>query len=258
MASPAQVQLPPLVDVPLSLFGGLHTGVAPADLPEGLSPDNQDMAFVPGETFSRPCLSAVFTNSVGPVAMVYDKTYVMPDGTPLTLSMDALGNLYVENVATSPGATTAIAAVTADARPFSASAFGREYIAISNLLRGQWPPLQYDGDVLDRVTQDGPATAPTCINVAPPAAAVSNSAAGATVNVSTAVTTDPNAKGQYTTLTITTAAPHGLTTGTLAQLVGGKVLLNSQEFFSQAMFDNLELPTTVGLNFTFVALVHGT
>lgn len=42
------------------------------------------------------------------------------------------------------------------------------------------------------------------------------------------------------------------------QLVGGKVLLNSQEFFSQAMFDNLELPTTVGLNFTFVALVHGT
>ncbi len=41
-------------------------------------------------------------------------------------------------------------------------------------------------------------------------------------------------------------------------LVGGKVILNSQEFFSAAMFNNLELPSTVGLNFPFVALVHGT
>jgi hypothetical protein len=223
MASPAQVQLPPVVDVPLSLFGGMHTGVAPADLPEGLSPDNQDMAYVPGEVFSRPCLSAVFTNSVGDVAMVYDKTYEMPDGTPLTLSMDALGRIYVENVATSPGVTSLLAAVTPNARAFSASAFGREYVALSNLLTGAWPPLQYDGEIVDRVTQDGPAIAPICANAAPPAAAIANAPAGATVNVSSATTTDPNAAGAYTTLTIVTAAPHGLATGGLAQLVGVKV-----------------------------------
>src|SRR5512136_1248583 len=121
MASPAQLQAPQVVDVPLSLFGGMHTGVAPSDLPEGLSPDNQDMAFTPGETFSRPALSRIFANGVGALAMVYAKTYTQPNGNPLTLAMDAAGNLYVEDVNAAPGVASLLAAVTPGISAFSAS-----------------------------------------------------------------------------------------------------------------------------------------
>jgi len=178
MASSAQAppQPPQIVDVPLSLFGGMHTGVAPVDLPEGLSPDNQDMAFVPGETFSRPCLSKLFNPSFGNVAVLYCKTYLQPNGDPLTLALDASGNLWVEDVEANPGNPSVLAQVSAGISAFSASAFGREYLAFSDLLTGQWPPLQYDGTNLDRVTQEGPATPVSCANVAPPSATI----AGAT------------------------------------------------------------------------------
>src|SRR5208282_913698 len=174
MASSAQAppQPPQIVDVPLSLFGGMHTGVAPVDLPEGLSPDNQDMAFVPGETFSRPCLSKLFNPSFGNVAVLYCKTYLQPNGDPLTLALDASGNLWVEDVEANPGNPSVLAQVSAGISAFSASAFGREYLAFSDLLTGQWPPLQYDGTNLDRVTQEGPATPVSCANVAPPSATI--------------------------------------------------------------------------------------
>ena len=175
MASPAQAAPPQIVDVPLALFGGMHTGVAPADLPEGLSPDNQDVAYVPGENFSRPALSKIFGTPLGgDVPILYTKTYVMPDKTPLTLALNAMGQLFVENVATNPGVASPLAAVTPGVSAFSATAFGREYLAFSDLLTGQWPPLQYDGTNLDRVTQDGPGEPVSCTNVAPSSATVSD------------------------------------------------------------------------------------
>lgn len=228
MASPAQAQPPELVDVPLSLFGGIHTGVAPPDLPEGLSPDNQDMVYVPGDTFSRPCLSRVSATPFGEVPALYDKTYVMPDGTPLTLAMDANGNLYVENVVNAPGEFTTLATVTAGVTAFSASAFGREYIALSDLLSGQWCPLQYDGEFLDRVTQDGPGVGPACANVTPSTATIGNSGAGASYTIVSATPTDPvpAAPGSgsslilWSRLTIVTSAANALTTGDGVTLSG--------------------------------------
>src|ERR1035438_9571744 len=151
--APQLQQAPQLVEVPLSLFGGMHTGIAAPDAPEGISPDNQDVAYVPGEVFSRPCLSRVFSTLPNNVQVMYTKTYVLPDGTPLTLALDSNGILYVENVALSPGTTTPLATIVPGVSALSASAFGREYIAISDLLHGQWCPLQYDGTYLDRVTR---------------------------------------------------------------------------------------------------------
>ncbi len=224
MASPAQALAPaPVVDVPLSIFGGQHTGVAPPDLPEGLSPDSQDMAYVPGETFSRPCLRKIFNPSFGPIATVYEKTYLQPNGDPLTLALDASGKLWVEDVNAAPGVASLLATVEPGVSALSATAFGREYVAFSDLLTGQYPPLQFDGSNLDRVTQDGPGEPVTCANAAPPAAAIGNSGAGATYNVATAVTSSPNGAGGYTQLTITTTAPNGLSPGDLPQLAGIKV-----------------------------------
>ena len=39
---------------PLSVFGGLVTEMAPPDLPEGVSPNCQDVVFAPGVVQSRP------------------------------------------------------------------------------------------------------------------------------------------------------------------------------------------------------------
>ena len=223
-AFPQTQQAPPqIADIPLSLFGGMHTGVAPSDLPEGLSPDNQDWAFVPGEGFSRPALSAIYAQSAGPVGAVYCKTYVQPNGDPLTLWMDVTGQLYVEDVENNAGNYQSIASVQAGVFPFSASAFGREYIAFSDLLSGQWCPLSYDGTYLDRVTQDGPGQPPTCQNSAPPGATIAGAGSGSSYTVATATGSNPQNFGGYTiwtTLTIVTTAPNGLAAGEIVNLSG--------------------------------------
>lgn len=235
MASP--VQLPQLVDVPLSLFGGMHTGVAPADLPEGLSPDNQDWAYVPGEGFSRPGLSRLYPGFTGAAAnrqMMYEKTYIKPDGGILTLTMDSQGAIYVEDVTNNPGANpTPIGAVSPGLYAQSASAFGREYIAFSDLLHGQYPPLQYNGKTFERVTQDGPGNPLTVANIAPPTATIANTGPGTTYAISSITPSDPVVHTKYnhieqdyvewtiyTTLTIVTTAPTPLTVGTVFAISG--------------------------------------
>jgi hypothetical protein len=52
------------IDIPLELFAGLNTELAPSDIPEGVSPDNQDVAFLPGNVFSRPGLHKVFSPAI--------------------------------------------------------------------------------------------------------------------------------------------------------------------------------------------------
>jgi hypothetical protein len=150
----------PVVDVPLSLFGGTDSELAPSDCPEGVSPDNQEVMFLPGEVFSRWGLAGVLESPTG-APILYTKTFVQPNDDPLTLFLDATGTLYVEDVANSPGTYATIFAITPGLYMQSVSAFGREYLASSDLLHGQGVPLQYDGTFLDRVTMDGPGAPPT-------------------------------------------------------------------------------------------------
>jgi hypothetical protein len=49
------------VPVPLTVFGGAVTEMAPEDLPEGASPFNQDVDYVPGATFTRGGRQSVYT-----------------------------------------------------------------------------------------------------------------------------------------------------------------------------------------------------
>lgn len=161
MSTPALAG-PQTAEITLSLFGGTDTELSPSDIPEGLSPDNQDLIFLPGDTSSRPCLHKLFNVPFpGGVSVVYEKSYVQPNGDPLTLILTSDGKLWVEDVANSPGVATQIPAIVPPGLyAQSISAFGREYIAVSDLLHGQGVPLQYDGTHLDRVTQDGPGAPP--------------------------------------------------------------------------------------------------
>jgi hypothetical protein len=152
------------VDVPLALFGGKNSELAPSDIPEGVSPDNQDVAFLPGSVFSRPGLHKHFASPLpNNATVVYAKSYVQPNGETLNLYLDSNGILWKEDVTNSPGTHTQLLQTQPGSYAKSCTAFGREYIAISDGEHGADVPLQYDGTNLDRVTQDGPGANPCTV-----------------------------------------------------------------------------------------------
>ncbi len=154
--------------VPLMVFGSLVTETASIDLPEGVSPDCNDIVYLPGSVGSRPALQKFFNVALpagGPnnkiPTLVYGKSYVSPDGTIRNLYFDSNGTLSVENPISAPGVLVTLITSTPGSYCKSVTAFGREYIAISDKLHGTECALQYDGTNIDRVTQDGPGAPPT-------------------------------------------------------------------------------------------------
>src|SRR5271167_2348211 len=90
------------IDVPCSLFAGLNTELSPSDIPEGVSPANNDVVFVPGSVRTRPAAQRLLTYPLGDTSIVYHKTYIQPNGDPLTLFLASDGGLYVEDVGSTP------------------------------------------------------------------------------------------------------------------------------------------------------------
>ena len=169
------INLQGTAEAALSVFGGLVSEMSPADLPEGASPANNDCVFAPGSVASRSGLSRVFGTPFpaggvsGQVPTVtYGKSYVTPTGDIQNLYLDSNGALWMEDVSNSPGTYSQIGSVTAGSYAKSVTAFGREYIAVSDGLHGTDIAYQWDGTYLDRVTMDGPGTAPTVSSVALP------------------------------------------------------------------------------------------
>jgi hypothetical protein len=217
-------------DVALSVFGGLVTEMAAPDLPEGVSPACQDVAFVPGSAFSRPGLAKYFATALsagGPLDLVptvtYGKTFITPLGVIYNLWLDSNGLLYYENVSTAPGVVNVLAAVQPGSYAKSVTAFGREYIAISDTQHGSDVPLQWDGTNLDRVTQDGPGAPPVVASVTLPPVEMEASS----LSPVTPVEADPATLvgGQYTQINLfTSSSVAGLLVGqqiTIAGYTGG-------------------------------------
>jgi hypothetical protein len=226
---------PDTKEIPLTTFAGLVSYMSPSALPMGASPDCQDADFLPGAVFSRPGFRRVFTGPFGSNHITYGKSYVDPSGVIRNLYLDDAGNLWVENISTSPGTYAGLATVTPGCYAKSVTAFGREYIAISDGQHGQEVPLQYDGTNLDRVTQDGPGTPPQITNLIIP-----KTAATALVRATNVVT-------------VTTGAAHGLKPGYQALIadvptnqVGGGI--------SSIVIDNEDFP---GVATITTASAHG-
>ena len=76
------------VDAPIEIFGGLVTDMSPADLPHGVSPDCQDVAFGSGDVATRPGLQALFGPLAGNPTVNYLKTYITPNETLRTMALD--------------------------------------------------------------------------------------------------------------------------------------------------------------------------
>lgn len=195
-------------DVALDLFGGLVTDMAPGDLPLGVSPDCQDVAFMAGSVMTRPGLLSVFTPIAGNPTVNYLKTYITPAQAERMLALDSNGALWKE---ASPGVLSQIGSnLPLVARAKSSTIFGREYIAVSDGKFGLDMPLQYDDTFLDRVSQEGPGAGPS-ITEAPvePSLVVANSPTGAVRGNNVA--------------TITTTTAHGYAAGQTVLIAGGAI-----------------------------------
>jgi hypothetical protein len=105
----------------------------------------------------------VFTTTNPPQNFNYIKTFSQPDGTNLTLALDAGGTFWQEQVEAEPNQLRAFyTAIEPNTFAKSVTADEREYIALSDLTQGTDMPRQYDATYFDRVSQVGPGAAPVC------------------------------------------------------------------------------------------------
>lgn len=136
----------------------MNTEISPPDLPEGISPDCQDVAFLPGSVQQRPALQIAYKSGLTNT-LVYQKSFVQPSEQAVNVIIDAANNFSLQT----PGSLSVTPPFSTLPEPpggiqevISTTQFGREYFAFSDGFHGSHVPLQFDGTFLDRVTQDGP------------------------------------------------------------------------------------------------------
>src|SRR5713101_4290557 len=156
------------IDVPLEVFSGLVTDLSPSELPAGVSPDCQDVAFeLAGAVKTRPGLLAKITG-LGP-NVNYIKTYIPQPGTVKTLTFDSAGQLAQETAdgvvsLASPSLMPASSYCKSTSQFASAtSQFAKEWLAFSDGKFGTDIPRLFDNVNLDRVSQVGPGAAITAV-----------------------------------------------------------------------------------------------
>jgi hypothetical protein len=196
------------IDAPLDIFGGLVTDMQPGDLPLGVSPDCQDVAFAPGSVRTRSGIQPVFAAIAGNPTVNYLKTYITPAEVERMLALDSSGVLWKESA---PGV---LAQVTGNlplaARAKSTTLFGREYIAISDGKFGNSMPRQFDDRFLDRVSQEGPGAGPSVADAPPEPTLV-------------IVAAPTGAVRSNNVATITTSTAHGYRVGQTVLIAGGVI-----------------------------------
>lgn len=177
----------------LSLFSSLYQDMNPTDLPEGLSPDNQDVWFLPGSVSTRPAMNKLFPVAPsGTNRQMSICDFPTPAGDFATIFLDSAGNLKQNLVSTS--ATTTIDTVTPGVQFKSESAFEKQWFAFFgqalsssyslNPFVGVDVPRFYDGQNVYRVTSDAPGINPVFSNLqTQPIALVQSSTAGSPLTV---------------------------------------------------------------------------
>lgn len=216
----AAVQIPATdKDVPLSLFGGANTELSPTDLPEGGSPGSEDVTFLPGSVQTRPGMHRILISAL-PSGIIYCKTYLQPNGFPITLMQDSSGHMWEEFPTTAPGVVAPLRANIPGTLVQSVTAFGREYIANSDGQVGLDVPLQFDGTHLDRVTQDGPGAPPTVSDALVNSLTLTSLTPLGSLTIANTIETG-------TLMTITTTAAHGLFVNDLVIVDTGDVVTDN-------------------------------
>ena len=176
--------------IPLSTFGGLSTELSPVDIPEGGSPDNQDVAFIPGSVTTRPGLSRV-TGPSDATPEVYHTSLQRQDGTVINVRLHASGHIWVEDFTNNPGVFINVMDVTAGSRCTSRVAGGKLWMAFNDGRHGSDIPRWFDGSKWGRVSQSGPCNNPSFVETIAPSSSLAAVGSGVTVGVVSAVTANP-------------------------------------------------------------------
>ena len=179
------------VSIPLSTFGGLSTELSPSDLPEGGSPDNQDVAYQPGSVLTRPGLSRLYVSEPEATAVVYEKTFSNLSGTVFNVKLYASGNLYCENFTANPGVWALVGTVPSGSFCKSVEAYGQLFMAFSDGFRGTDIVRKFNGTRFSRVSQGGPAGNPAFDEFILPSVALGNSGGTGSSSITSLVSSDP-------------------------------------------------------------------
>lgn len=154
----------------LSLFSSLYLDAQPTDLPAGLSPDNQNLWYLPGSVSTRPAVSRLLgTPLSGDPVIMSVMDFPLPTGGFETIFVDSTGKMWQREPVT--GVQSQVAQLSVGARVKSATAFTRQWYAGFDPVKaadfsaspfvGTEVPLYSNGDgKLWRVTQDAPAIQP--------------------------------------------------------------------------------------------------
>jgi len=205
--------------VVIDVMGGWVTEPDPSNLPNGVSPDCREVAFRPGSVMGRPAFKRI-----GPTfgsQVTYGKTYVTPTGDVQNLYLTIDGHLWVEDFTNNPGALTAIFQSAPYSKCKSATAFGREYIAISDGLHGQDIPLQWDGSTLSSYTRDSPGIPPAVSSFAIPPTQTNPTGTPPTFSVTEADPAGGTGGGGYTLINFwSPSIPAVLNVGSLIDITG--------------------------------------
>ncbi len=240
-----------VLDIPLESFGGMVTDLASTDIPEGSSPDNQDVAFQVGLVKTRPGLQNVFTAIVNNPSINYLKTYITQQALLRMLVLDSVGNFSVENP---QGVLTGID----NANPlgsyygYSTTLFSREYIAVGDGKFGISDPRQYDGTLFDRVSQVGPGKAPTVADSTGMPAVNIAAAAGGLLSTNVGLVNLSEVGFVVTVFGIPTTSP--TLVGSLLQ-IGDQIQINAA---TVAAYNGVWVLTSVSLATDQVQFVHTT
>lgn len=216
-------------EITTPVFGGLVTLNPPQSLPNGVSPDNAECQFTPGAVLSRAGLKKFLATPLGSLTINYAKTYIDPTGIKRNFYLTSDGNFWMQIVApvSLVAAPTVLFTTTPNSYARSVTAFGREYVAISDGFRGTEAPIQItglpDGTVqVDRVTHDAPGAPPTISNLIIPPSDIATSGAPLSLTI---VEVDPEnadpSSGFFTQINVYTSSSVGdLQVGQTVQITG--------------------------------------
>jgi len=219
----------------LSLFSSLYEDMNPTDLPEGLTPDCQDVWFLPGSVSTRPALSRYLSPAIAGTPQILSlEDYPIPTGEHVGISLDANGAVWQRNP---DGTSTQLTSVYGVGLQFKAeNAFNKQFYAYYDAtLAAQFSdtpfvgvdiPRYFDGANFWRVTQDAPGAPPT-VSIYPVAAATLSGPAGGPITIVAGPSgiiwgglTVISGVNYYTYFEVTTATPHGLASGTPITIAG--------------------------------------
>lgn len=144
-------------DVGVDLWGGYCCSMPASQLPQGSSPNCQDVIFPEGAVKSRPRLFSFFPALAGNPTINGLKVFSSLLANTL-LVLDSLGNLWQE---ATPGNLTLVQGGFQPGLFMNGTnLFSRFYFGLFDKFGGEDIPRQFDGTNLDRVSQTGPGIAP--------------------------------------------------------------------------------------------------